>query len=309
MNKHAKGAFMVIVSAVCFGLMPLMTKIIYASGSNPITVVLLRFSIALPFIMLYLIRCKIPLKLTRTEVRHVVIISVFGYGGTALIYFAAFSRIPSGLTVTLHFIYPVLVIAAGVLLFKQRVTLLRVASVLLCVCGIALLSGSAKLADPLGMVFAFLSGATYAFYIIYLDRSGLGSMNTMKLIFYMNAIAAALMLLLGAATGQLDLPDTGKGWIVTVALSIFISLGAVQLFQAGLRRIGSQRAAILSTFEPLTGVIVGITVYSEPFSVITALGSLLVLAAVSLTAFEKQPSAGIEKAPAEEGEAHSDAAE
>ena len=46
MSANTKGAAAAIVSAICFGLMPLISKTIYAAGSNPLTVVFLRFFIA-----------------------------------------------------------------------------------------------------------------------------------------------------------------------------------------------------------------------------------------------------------------------
>jgi len=287
MTKHAKGAAAAMLSAVCFGLMPLLTKMIYAQDSEPITVVFLRFLIVSPVIFLCLKRWGVPLKITLSEFKRIAILAILGYGGTAILYFAAFSRIPAGLTVTLHFIYPVLVIVAGVIFLRQKPTWIMVASVALCIAGIALLSGGASDADPLGMVLAVASGVTYAFYIVYLHHSGLGTMHTLKLILYMNLMAAVLMLVASAFNGGLHLPATARGWGLTVALSLMVSLVAVQLFQIGVRAIGPQRSAILSTFEPLTGVLAGVIFYREPFTGITAVGSVLVLAAVVLTTLEK----------------------
>ena len=287
MTKHAKGAAAAMLSAVCFGLMPLLTKMIYAQGSEPITVVFLRFLIVSPVIFVCLRRWGVPLKVTRAELKRIAILAIFGYGGTAVLYFAAFSRNPAGLTVTLHFVYPVLVIVAGVIFLRQKPTWMMVTSVALCIAGIALLSGGATVADPLGMVLAVASGMTYAFYIVYLHHSGLSAMHTLKLILYMNLMASVLMLVCGAFNGGLKFPVSAKGWVFTVVLSLMVSLVAVQLFQIGVRAIGPQRSAILSTFEPLTGVLTGVMFYREPFTGITALGSALVLAAVVLTTLEK----------------------
>lgn len=59
-------------------------------------------------------------------------------------------------------------------------------------------------------------------------------------------------------------------------------------FQTGIGLCGSENAAMLSTFEPLTSVIAGIFVLGDPASVQTGIGIFLVLAAVvALSVYEK----------------------
>jgi hypothetical protein len=66
--------------------------------------------------------------------------------------------------------------------------------------------------------------------------------------------------------------------------ALVINIGAVMLFQSGAFIIGSQRAAILSTFEPITSLIVGYFAFSEAVTPLSILGSVLVLAASVVTA-------------------------
>ena len=56
-------------------------------------------------------------------------------------------------------------------------------------------------------------------------------------------------------------------------------MGAAVLFQAGTFRCGAQRAAILSTFEPLTSILVGILFLDESLTPRILLGSALTLLA------------------------------
>lgn len=56
------------------------------------------------------------------------------------------------------------------------------------------------------------------------------------------------------------------------------------LFQKGTLLIGPQRAAMLSTFEPITSLVIGILVFNEQLSLRSAAGVTRILAAVLLIA-------------------------
>ena len=56
------------------------------------------------------------------------------------------------------------------------------------------------------------------------------------------------------------------------------------LFQRGTFLIGGERASILSTFEPITSVLIGVIVFHETVGWQTAVGSVLVLSASVLIA-------------------------
>ena len=59
-------------------------------------------------------------------------------------------------------------------------------------------------------------------------------------------------------------------------------------YQVGVKCIGPQNTAILSTFEPITSVILGILVYQESFSLRTLLGCLCILSSVIIVAKMKE---------------------
>ena len=149
----------------------------------------------------------------------------------------------------------------GSLIFlRRRVPKLKIVCVGLCMIGIFLsYAGSGGEAKPMGFVFALISGMTYAFYILYLEVGGLQDIPAMNI----NAWIAAFVLSLGAA---------------------FIGVG---FFQYGVQYVGAQDAAILSTFEPVTSMIVGILVLHESASLSSMAGCILILISVTATAFAK----------------------
>ena len=177
-----------------------------------------------------------------------------------------------------HFIYPILVVLSGYLL-REKVKKGALLCALLCSLGILLLFDPHGAIDPVGVAFALTSGAAYAAYILVLGHFRHREVSGFRLSFYMSSVCAFCTLLLCLATGQLGLPKTIGGWGAALLFSLSLSVGAAVLFQAGTFRCGAQRAAILSTFEPLTSILVGILFLDESLTPRILLGSALTLLA------------------------------
>lgn len=288
MNTRSKGLLATMISAVFFGFIPLFVKTICAGGGNSVSAAFYRFFLSVPVLYIYLKAQGISMRITRTEFTKIALITIFGYGGTAVLLFSSYNFIPSGMSTTIHFMYPVFTILGCMIFFKEKVSPLKLLCVALCFGGILLFYNGESGGSVLGMALSFLSGVTYAFYTIYLEKSGLQKMENLKLIFYMNTVAAAMILVMALLTAQFTLRLTPLAWGTAVFFATATSLIGVLGYQIGVKCIGPQNAAILSTFEPITSVIVGVLVYREAFSARTLLGCLCVLSAVVIVAKMKE---------------------
>ena len=283
MNTRTKGLLATMISAVFFGFIPLFVKTICAGGGNSVSAAFYRFFLSVPILYIYLKAQGISMRVTRTEFAKIALITIFGYGGTAVLLFSSYNFIPSGMSTTIHFMYPVFTILGCMIFFKEKVSPLKLLCVALCFGGILLFYNGESGGSVLGMALSFLSGVTYAFYTIYLQK-----MENLKLIFYMNTVAAAMILVMALLTAQFTLRLTPLAWGTAVFFATATSLIGVLGYQIGVKCIGPQNAAILSTFEPITSVIVGVLVYREAFSARTLLGCLCVLSAVVIVAKMKE---------------------
>lgn len=288
MNTRTKGLLATMISAVFFGFIPLFVKTICAGGGNSVSAAFYRFFLSVPILYIYLKAQGISMRITRTEFAKIALITIFGYGGTAVLLFSSYNFIPSGMSTTIHFMYPVFTILGCMIFFKEKVSPLKLLCVALCFGGILLFYNGESGGSVLGMALSFLSGVTYAFYTIYLEKSGLQKMENLKLIFYINTVAAAMILVMALLTAQFTLRLTPLAWGTAVFFATATSLIGVLGYQIGVKCIGPQNAAILSTFEPITSVIVGVLVYREAFSARTLLGCLCVLSAVVIVAKMKE---------------------
>lgn len=287
-NRH-KGFLAVIVSGIIFGCMPLLAKNIYANGGNSISLVFWRSFISLPLLYMIIKKKKdISIEITKEELKQIILVGSIGYAGTAMLLFSSYNYISSGVATTIHFMYPVFVILESIILFKDKVSPIKIISVIVCTIGILFLYSGDSNVNIIGIGIALLSGITYSFYVMYLDKSGLKSMHPIKLTFYLCLVASVVMFIFSILTSSFTFKVTPLGWLLTAILSIIISLGAVTLLNFGISNIGAQNTAILSTLEPITSVIIGVLIFGEEFGIKIFLGCVFVLISVILIAvFDK----------------------
>lgn len=288
MSSRSKGILAVIISATIFGSMPLMAKVVYESGGNPVSLTFYRFFLILPFLYLLIKGNKEEtLWITKEELKKIVLVGTSGYGATALLLYLSYNYIPSGMATTLHFIYPVFVILGCILFFKEKPSIIKIIAVILCILGVMMFYDPTGDINFTGIFLAFASSITFAFYTVYLDKSGLKQMSTIKLTFYLCLIASIMMLIFSIVTKTFTIDMKPLGWLMALFLSLSVGFG-VNLFQIGIKIVGPQTTAILSTFEPITSVIIGVLLLNENFGIKTIFGvGLILLAVIIISIFEK----------------------
>ena len=282
MNTKTKGILSVILSGAIFGSMPLMAKVVYETGGNSASLTFYRFLLILPFLYLLIKQDKNEtLKITKEELKKILLVSTLGYGATPLLLYSSYNYIPSGMATTIHFIYPVFVILGCILFFKEKTNTIKIIAVLLCIFGVFMFYDGDGDVNVTGIILSFASSVTFAFYAVYIDKSGLKKINTIKLTFYLCLIASIMMFIFSIATNTFTIDIKPIGWLITIVLSLSVGLGT-SLFQFGIKTVGPQSTSILSTFEPITSVIIGVLILNESFGIKTIIGSGLILIAVIL---------------------------
>jgi len=89
-----------------------------------------------------------------------------------------------------------------------------------------------------------------------------------------------------------ELTAAGWGWLG--CLAAVSTVASINLFFAGLRRVGPTTASILATVEPLVTVLLAFLVFGEVLGAVRLVGGALVLAAVlALHARPRRPGFGV----------------
>lgn len=282
--RTVKGYLLVVLSAFLFGCMPLITSYIYAEGIHRESVVLLRNLLALPMLALLSWKQNGSFRISVRVLPAIAVLALMGCCVTPLLLYGSYQRIATGTATVLHFVYPAVVVLIGLVFLRKRINLVTTLAVLICVGGICLFYDPNEPLDWKGCALALSSGVTYAIYIVLLSVFRHKEVSGFQLSFYISAICSAVMLAVCLVSGRLTLPVTANGWLFSFLLAMVTSVGAVVMFQKGTLLIGAERASVLSTVEPLTGVLIGILVFHEKIKFAMGIGAVLVISACIMLA-------------------------
>lgn len=284
--QQKKGMALIILSAVLFGFMPLFAKIAYAHGNNAYTLAFHRFffgSIVM-FLIVHFVQ-KNSLRIKPREMKSIFYLSL-PFAFTPVLLYASYNYISSGLATTLHFCYPIMVILICAVFLKDRPSQKKIICCLLCTLGIVLFYTPGGQISLWGMAIALISGLVYAAYIVLLDKSFLRRVAPLTLAFWMTTFSAAEVGVVTLGMGKMVWSLDAAGWAVSFTLAVMATVIAVVAFQRGTAICGAQKASLLSTFEPLTSVVLGIALLGEVLSGRTLLGIICILFSIILLIIE-----------------------
>ncbi len=307
--RSIRGLIMAILSSATFGLIPLFSIPLMENGNAELQLNLdnvcfyrFLFSALLMGVIVFVSFARKSkgdfsfrkvaadaFSLTPKQLGLMMLISVF-YASTSIFLTASYTvgEIPSGIATTMHFLYPVFVTAMMILFFGEKFTILKAVSVALAFGGVFFLSGASFnegiSLNPLGLLFVLVTIFTYGSYIIGVNNlKPIASMNGMKLTFYV--LAFSCLLFCGNIVvkgGSFQPLVTFHQWWNILALAFIPTLISDLTLVYAIQIIGSTTTAILGCMEPLTAVLVGISVFGERLNINQGIGMVLVFIAVYL---------------------------
>ncbi len=284
MNK-TKGITFGILAAFIYGFTPILGRLSYLEGSNSMSLTFYRSLLSIPFLFFMLKYKKVDIKINKVEAKKFAILALLGSTLTALALYKAYNFISVGMTTTIHYIYPVLVTASCLLIFKEKVSKEKIIALILSTLGVMMFfEGNFSI---IGVTLALSSGVFYAAYILYMDKSGLNAMYPFKISFYCAIFASIYLFFAGTVSGTLVFVMTLKGWILTVLVAFFVSFLANTFIPIGVKYVGPTVTSIVGMFEPITSVILGILILGEPITIKSTMACVLILAGVLIVTLTK----------------------
>ncbi len=289
MNRKstAAGVALVVLSSISFGAMALFARLAYAEGVTPISLLFLRFSLA-AVIMIGIARIRRESMPRGRMLLGFALMGGVGYVGQSLSFFTALTMANAGLVALLLYLYPAIVAVLSAIFYHERLTRYRIFAVVLALAGTALTVGPQLDARPLGVLLGISAALIYSVYIMAGTRLLRGA----------TPIASSAVILSSAAfvfgglvlVNGITLPTGLGGWIGVGGVAIVATVIAVTTFLIGLKLIGPTRASVLSTFEPVTTVVLAALLLGEPIGPWTSAGGALILAGALMLARSGKPS-------------------
>lgn len=283
MNNKLKGYILGAVAAATYGMNPLFALPLYEGGMDADSVLFFRYLFALPILgaMIRLRGRSFAVK-PRTALALVAMGIMMAF--SSLFLFQSYNYMDAGIASSLLFVYPVMVAVMMTCVFHERLTIRTILCMGMALGGIALLYNgeNGTTLSLTGTILVFLSALTYAVYIVFINRSRLNSLPTVKVTFYVLLFGWTVFAVRLMAAESLHTPSQWYMWGNLVALAIFPTAISLLCTTRAIHYIGSTPTAILGALEPVTAVIIGITVFGEKLTPRSASGIMLIIVAVML---------------------------
>lgn len=284
MNAKLKGTICGVVAAISYGTNPLGALSLYADGFNAVSVLFYRYALATLLLGVIMLAERKSFGLTRHEAYIITVLGVLFASSSLCLYFS-FNFMDAGIASTILFVYPVMVAVIMAVMFKEKLTLSTTLSIALALSGICLLykGGDGITLNTAGVGLVLLSSLTYAVYIVVVNKSSI-RMSSIKLTFYV-LLVGTLCIMLSSLLGEnyrLQMLATPSQWMYAWMLALLPTVLSLVLMVIAVHNVGSTPTAIMGALEPLTAVVIGVTIFGEAFTPRLAVGIVLILFAVML---------------------------
>ena len=285
MNR-SKPALAVLCAGVAWGVISLFVRALSAAGLRPLQISLIRMvTSTLIFIPFLALRDTAKLRIRLRDIWMFIGTGIISLVCFYALYFYATIHSQASVAVVLLYTSPAFVLLLSALIFKEKITRLKLLCLGMTVLGCALVGGifgaSYRLTGRV-LLAGLGSGFFYALYTIF-ARLALRRYDSTTVTAYTFLLGALGSLPLGKAA------DTASTVAGTPILLLFcLGIGVIStvlpyvLYTWGLQRMDSGRAAILVAVEPLVGAVLGMVCYGEPHDLPKLAGIALILAAILL---------------------------
>lgn len=281
--RKATGYILGFIAAATYGLNPLFALPLIADGMDTSSILFFRYLLAIHIVGLMMAARGKSLRVGR---RETVLLAVFGVlvGLSSLFLFESYRYMDAGIASTLLFVYPLMVAIIMAALFHERITSLTIFCLAAALVGIGLLykGEGGETLSLAGTMFVMGSALSYALYIVGVNHTELSKVPTLTVTFYVLVFGLLVFGIDLLAAGQVCIPATGRQWLCTGALALLPTAVSFFCTTLAITYIGSTPTAILGAMEPVTAVVIGITVFGEQLTLRDVAGLALILTAVTL---------------------------
>lgn len=297
-----QGFLISFTGAIIFSTKAILVKLAFRrTPADGLTLLMLRMLLSLPFYLLaawWGSRAAQRARMTRHQWIGILILGLLGYYLSSLFDFIGLQYISAGLERLILFLYPSFSVLINSAAFRQSISRIQYWALLLTYAGIGIAYYGELRIDTgnphfyLGSFLVFLCAITYACYL-----SGAGRMipaiGAARFTTY-SMLAATIGVLLHyslrqALAGSPLLP-TGPGsatlWGYGFLLALVATVIPSFLLSAGMKRIGANNAAIVTSVGPVSTIVQAHFFLGDRIFTEQVVGTILVIAGVLLVGWK-----------------------
>ena len=289
-----KSSLAIISAGILWGCISLFVKQLNAYGFSALQVSATRCILTAIMMFIYIL-------LTKPDALKIRLKDIWMFVGTGIIsltlfnccYFYTIEKSQASIAVVLLYTSPIFVMLFSALLFKEKITLKKILSLVLCFAGCVLVAGLVQnefTISPAILTVGICSGIFYALYSIF-GIYALRKYDTLTVTLYTFIFATIANLIIGKPVEIVEKTIANPILIpFEIGIAVLCTLLPYLLYTYGLKETPAAKAAILVTTEPLVGALIGIFVFGDPYNIDKITGILLIFTAVILLSLNKRNS-------------------
>ncbi len=295
MEKNSKtmiGPILIILAGCFWGSMGIFVRRLAEYGFSSMQIVSIRVTLAaLIFALVLFIKDRTGFKISP---RDIPLFLGLGFGSILLFtvcYFTAITMMTLSAAAILLYTSPVWIMLMSVLFFHEKLNRRKLTALALALAGCVLVSGiSGEGITLTGLLVGLGSGIGYGLYSI-LGTIALRRYSSYTVTTYTFMFAAVGSFIICRPADMFykfsNAADLGFLMVFCVLTALITAVIPFLAYTLGLERVEASKAGIIATIEPMVATLIGIVVFSEPMTIMSAAGILLILSAVViLNSFE-----------------------
>ena len=279
------GILLIILAACFWGSMGIFVRKLGEYGFSSIQIVSIRITIAaLVFCIILLIKDRTGFRISPRDIPLFLGLGLGSILFFTVCYFSAIAIMSLSTAAILLYTSPIWIMLMSMLFFHEKMNSRKLVALVLAFTGCVLVSGiSGDGMTVTGILLGLGAGFGYGLYSI-LGTIALRKYSPYTVTTYTFVVAAIGSWIICQPVNLISKFKTAgspSGLLLFCILTAILTAVIPFLFYTlGLRTVEAGRAGILATIEPLVATVIGMICFSEPVTILSGAGIVLILTAV-----------------------------
>jgi drug/metabolite transporter (DMT)-like permease len=285
------GYLLIILTAIGYAALPVITKLGYNLGLTEDIMLLLRFLIAsIPLVFILLVSKTKRFHTYKSYLPHLVVHGLVFFS-SAYCYTLSIKYMSATITNILLYTYPLMVVLMSTLIFKEKITLVKGVTLLItffgCLLVIDVINMSTQQMSRLGILYGIGSALFYAIYNIsgqYLSKKNL---EPLTITTYTSVVCLLVTMAVYPPVNVFVGYSYSAMWIVGLGSALLCTVMPLFCYAKGIAALGASRAAILSNIEPVIAIVLAGVILGDRLTTIQLTGSFFIILGAMLLKLDK----------------------
>jgi len=288
-KSNIMGSLYVIIAGALWGAMGIFVRGLAKCDLSSMEICFIRVLLATVLMSGYfLIFNRNDLKIKLKDIWCFIGTGVFSLTFFGYCYFTTIQMTSMSVAAVLLYTSPVFVLILSAVLFKEKITRIKVVSIVIallgCILVAGLIGGSANITLA-GFMFGLGSGLGYGLYSIfgrYAINRGYGPLTITFYSFAFSALTLMILVNPMEVYKKVMNGNTSVNIMYCVGTAIVVTILPYIFYTLGLTKVENSKAAVMACIEPIMATVFGFIVFKEVLSIQEIAGVVLVLVSILL---------------------------